>query len=95
MTVQVRHRYWQVLRTILRKGGPILGSELRISMSRQLRGGTFLLDLVEAKLVAPELGKPWPPSGSPFDRTYTLTELGKQAAEFGEFEGPPEAQRLV
>lgn len=83
---------WQQLRVLARaKGKPVRGKELRYSPTRQTRTGEFLDELVAAGLIARVGEKPpanrveegWPEQ---FRATYALTEKGKQAAEFGEYE---------
>jgi hypothetical protein len=94
--IQLAHLNWQILRTVLRAkaagGPPPLGRELRITPSRKTKDGTFLDELVGEGLLAPA-GKPEKASGSAdepvqFRTRYKLTEKGRQAAEYGEYDRP-------
>jgi hypothetical protein len=94
MLVSLRVPDWQILRAVLRAeaaGRPPLGRDLRINPTRKTKDGTFLDDLVaDGFLVA--VGKPEPVDRwnepEPFRRRYTLTDVGRHAAEYGEHDRP-------
>lgn len=100
MLVSLPHFQWQILRAVLRAesaGDAPLGRDLRITPTRRTRDGTFLDDLVADGLLA-TVGKP--PDGAqpePFRKRYKLTDLGRHAAEFGEYDRPyvPKESPLV
>ncbi len=87
---------WQVLRKLVRAGGPLLGRELRIYPNQRTKDGTFLDDLVVAGLLeavgGPEPDRPQvagghvPTTPAQLRTRYRLTEQGTHAAEFGEYE---------
>lgn len=81
MQVNVSHADWQVLRTVLRSKKPSPGSSLRLAMTRRTRDGSFLADLVRMGMLKVESK-----NKDPFEATYSLTERGKHAAEYGVFE---------
>lgn len=81
MQVNVSHADWQVLRHMVRSKKPAIGSSLRLTLSRRTKDGTFLTDLVRMGLLKVESK-----AKDPFEATYSLTELGKHAAEYGVFE---------
>ena len=76
------HFTWQVLRTVKRNKKPPTGRVLRLIPSRKTKDGSFLTALVEEGLLERLSGS----ASAPFDATYALTEKGKYAAEFGEYE---------
>jgi hypothetical protein len=81
----VSHNQWQVLRAVKRGRKPPNGRELRLTPTRNTKDGSFLTTMVEMGLLARVSGT----EKAPFDATYTLTELGKHAAEYGEADFPP------
>lgn len=82
MQISVKHSDWRVLRTLVRaKGRPVVGSKLRLEMSRLTKDGSFLTTLVRDGLL-----KVAAPADTPFTATYTLTDLGKEAAEYGVYD---------
>jgi hypothetical protein len=99
MTHPLSREIWQVLRAILRAGSKgTEGWRLRLNPSRRNKDGSFLTELVSAGLLE-DVGPCKPPAldeqvteavhePGPFHRRYRLTELGKHAAEYGEYEGP-------
>ncbi|AMV24305.1 hypothetical protein VT84_07905 [Gemmata sp. SH-PL17] len=76
------HFDWQVLRTVKRSKKPPVGRTLRLVPNRKTKDGSFLTDLVEEGLLERATGT----EADPFEATYTLTEKGKFAAEYGEYE---------
>ncbi len=80
----VTHFQWQVLRAVKRSRKPLVGRDLRLSPTRGTKDGSFLTALVELGLLARNGGS----DKNPFEATYSLTELGKHAAEYGECEFP-------
>jgi hypothetical protein len=84
----VAHFTWQVLRTIKRSTQPPVGRALRLVPNRRTKDGTFLTELVEQGLLNRVTGA----ADAPFGATYTLTERGEYAAEFGECEMPVKAR---
>lgn len=84
----VTHFTWQVLRVVKRSKKPPLGRTLRLAPTRSTKDGNFLTDLVEQGLLARATGT----VDKPFDATYTLTERGEHAAEYGECEIPIKAK---
>lgn len=76
------HFTWQVLRTVKRNKKPTAGRMLRLVPSRKTKDGSFLTALVEEGLLERASGS----ASAPFDATYALTEKGKYAAEYGEYE---------
>ena len=82
MLLPIKHATWQALRAVARSRKPVPGSDLRIAWTRQTRDGSFLTELVRVELLeVVDLVE-----GKPFDSRYKLTEAGKYAAEFGEYE---------
>ncbi len=81
MQVNVPHLEWRVLREVGRSKKPVVGSKLRLEMTRRTKDGSFLTNLVHQGLLKIE-GK----AKDPFEATYTLSERGKHAAEYGQFE---------
>jgi len=78
----ISHGDWQVLRSLVRaKRRPILGKDLRLNPSRRTKDGTFLFELVKRELLEVVHKEK-----DPFLCTFTLTELGQHAAEYGECE---------
>ncbi|QJX00599.1 hypothetical protein [Frigoriglobus tundricola] len=80
----VAHFTWQVLRTLKRSKKPPTGRSLRIVPSRRTKDGSFLTELVDQGLLTRVSGT----AAEPFDATYTLTERGEYAAEYGECDIP-------
>jgi len=76
------HFTWQVLRAVRRSRKPPTGRDLRLVPSPRTRDGTFLSELVTDGLLARVTGN----EDAPFEATYSLTEKGKNAAEYGEYE---------
>lgn len=76
------HFTWQVLRTAKRSKKPLTGRALRLAPTRNTKDGTFLTILVTEGLLERVSGS----EDEPFDATYALTEKGKHAAEYGEYE---------
>lgn len=76
------HFTWQVLRTIKRSKKPPTGRELRLVPNRKTKDGSFLTALVDEGLLDRVSGT----ADSPFKATYALTEKGKHAAEYGEYD---------
>jgi hypothetical protein len=72
---------WQVLRAVLRAAAPPTGRQLRLTPSRRTKDGTFLGEYVRAGLLRVVRANP-----DPFKATYAMTDRGRQAAEYGEFE---------
>ncbi|VTR92835.1 unnamed protein product [Gemmata massiliana] len=88
MLLPISHATWQQLRVLSRaKGKPVLGSVIRYSPTRFTKTGEFLDELVSEGLI--ERAERKPVAGSEpeqFRAKYTLTEKGKHAAEYGEYE---------
>lgn len=80
----VTHFQWQVLRAVKRSRKPLPGKALRLSPTRGTKDGSFLNTLVALGLLVRDGGG----DKNPFDATYSLSELGKHAAEYGECEFP-------
>jgi hypothetical protein len=76
------HFTWQVLRTVKRSKKPPSGRDLRLVPSRNTKDGSFLNILVDDGLLERLTGT----ATAPFDATYTLTDRGEHAAEYGEYE---------
>ncbi|MBP3954737.1 hypothetical protein J8F10_05490 [Gemmata sp. G18] len=76
------HFTWQVLRTAKRSKKALNGRALRLVPTRNTKDGTFLTALVADGLLERATGS----EADPFEATYTLTEKGKFAAEYGEYE---------
>ncbi len=76
------HFTWQVLRAIKRSKKAPTGRALRLVPSRKTKDGSFLTILVDEDLLVRETGT----ADAPFEATYALTERGKHAAEFGEYQ---------
>jgi hypothetical protein len=96
----ITHFEWQLLRHLVRAeatGVHPLGRELRVCPTRRTKDGTFLDDLVERGLIAVAAKAPaLPPRATPaeqaepaqFRTRYRLTDRGRHAAEYGEYERP-------
>ena len=83
MTVRATsHFTWQVLRTVKRSKKPPTGRALRLVPSRATKDGSFLNAIVEDGLLVRVTGA----ADAPFEATYALTEKGKYAAEYGQYE---------
>jgi len=87
----VTHFQWQVLRAVKRNRKPPTGKELRLSPTRGTKDGTFLTVLVQLGLLERLTGT----EKDPFTATYTITERGKHAAEYGECDFPDEVLAAV
>jgi hypothetical protein len=84
MLRKLDHLTWQVLRAIKRSGSrPVIGKVLRLDMSRRTKDGTFLTKLVEEGFLAIAEDH-----DNPFEAKYKLTDLGLNAAEYGEYDKP-------
>jgi hypothetical protein len=81
---------------VKRNKKPPTGRLLRLIPSRKTKDGSFLTALVDEGLLERVSGT----AAAPFDATYALTEKGKYAAEFGEYEydmksaAAPESNKL-
>jgi hypothetical protein len=97
--VSISHIEWQILRCLLRaqsaNGAIPLGRELRVSPTRKTKDGTFLDSLVERGLIEVAAKAPPPPTArhhgerpepAQFRTRYRLTDLGRHAAEYGEYD---------
>jgi hypothetical protein len=84
MQVTLSHADWRILRCVKRaKGKPVLGSALRLDMSRRTKDGQFLNKIVgDGLLEVKDADK------DPFKATYGITELGNEAAEYGVYDVP-------
>jgi hypothetical protein len=80
----IAHFEWQVLRAAKRSRKPVIGRSLRLVPTRRTKDGTFLTAMVDAGLLTRATGT----AAEPFEATYTLTEQGEHAAEYGESERP-------
>jgi hypothetical protein len=80
-----------VLRTVKRSKKPPTGRSLRLVPNRKTKDGSFLTALVEEGLLNRASGT----EDKPFEATYTLTEKGQYAAEFGEYEYTPKPRPPV
>ncbi|MDY3559742.1 hypothetical protein R5W23_000900 [Gemmata sp. JC673] len=78
----VTHFTWQVLRTVKRSKKPLTGRDLRLAPTRNTKDGSFLTALVDQGLLVAVTGS----SDIPFEATFSLTEKGQHAAEYGEYE---------
>jgi hypothetical protein len=97
------HMYeWRLLRALLRADTPLSGLEMRRREPiRGTKDGTFLDDLVRLGLIEavgePEADKPASAWSKPvpvqFRTRYRLTDLGRHAAEYGEYEWDFDAAR--
>ena len=98
MLYSLKHFDWQLLRYMVRaeaaKKQP-LGRELRIYPTRLTRDGSFLDELVKLGLIAVAAkASPLPANATgeekddpvQFRTRYALTEKGRHAAEYGEYE---------
>ena len=84
---------WKTLRAVLRKPGS-LGSDVRLLfMTRHTQDGTFLTNLVFRGLLAVAPNTKVDPD--PLKNRYRLTEIGKHAAEYGEFDWDPKTDRAI
>lgn len=84
MTHQVPHYDWQLLRILARaKNKAVRGQVLRHTPTRHSKDGQFLNDLVARGMIETVAE-----GEGVFDSTYALTDLGRRAAEYGEYEGP-------
>ena len=94
LLIPLKHFYWQVLRVLVRAESAgeeyPTGRELRLIPTRTTKDGTFLDEMVEAGLIAVATSPTKTASGEkgpPQFRThYKLTEKGRHAAEYGEYE---------
>ncbi len=85
MMVNIPMLEWRVLRTVGRSKKPVPGIQLRLEMTRRTKDGSFLTWLVDMGLLEIAEGrKTGRGDGGPFELTYTLTDLGHQAAEYGQ-----------
>ncbi|MCE9568255.1 MAG: hypothetical protein K8U57_40160 [Planctomycetes bacterium] len=80
----VSHMQWQTLRAVKRSRKPPTGRELRLNPTQSTKDGSFLTKMVEEGLLTRVTGT----ENEPFAGTYSLTDLGKHAAEYGECELP-------
>jgi hypothetical protein len=71
-----------VLRAVRRSRKPPTGRDLRLAPTRRTKDGSFLTELVAEGLLVRLTGG----EDAPFEATYSLTEKGKYAAEYGEYE---------
>ena len=78
----ISHFTWQVLRTVKRSKKPLTGRDLRLIPNRHTKDGSFLTTLVDQGLLSCVTGS----ADLPFEATYSLTETGQHAAEYGEYE---------
>jgi hypothetical protein len=94
--VQLAHLNWQILRAVVRAAAagepPPLGRDLRLTPTRRTKDGSFLDELVAEGLLAPA-GKPGKEAGTAgepvqFRTRYGLTDKGRHAAEYGEYDRP-------
>jgi len=94
--VPLSHFHWQTLRAALRAEAagrpPLLGRDLRLSLVRRTRYGTFLDELVADGLLV-TVGEPEPATEETagpvqFRTRYALTDKGRHAAEYGEYDRP-------
>ncbi|QJW99902.1 hypothetical protein [Frigoriglobus tundricola] len=76
----VSHHTWQVLRAVKRTKRPAVGRALRLDWTRKTKDGSFLTKLVEDGLLVRTTGS----AEDPFEATYSLSEQGEHAAEYGE-----------
>jgi hypothetical protein len=100
MITPLPHFVWQTLRYMARAeatGKDAYGRELRMTPTRRTKDGTFLDELVDQGLIeAVSEPVPFPPGASrsekkespQFRTRYRLTELGRHAAEYGEYDMP-------
>ncbi len=97
MIFSITHATWQQLRVLVRaKGKPVLGRDIRIVPTRLTKTGEFLDELVEAGLIVRAEGKlATGREPEQFRASYTLTEKGKHAAEYGEYERVREPQQTA
>lgn len=84
IVLPVSHFTWQVLRAAKRSRTPPTGRSLRLAPTRRTKDGTFLTELVGLGVLARVTGA----AVAPFEATYSLTERGEHAAEYGECEKP-------
>jgi hypothetical protein len=84
----ITHFTWQVLRTVKRGKTLPTGRMLRLVPNRRTKDGAFLTDLVELGLLIRVTGT----ADKPFEATYSLTERGEHAAEYGEYDRPTRAK---
>jgi hypothetical protein len=95
---QMNAEDWIRLRMLVREpGGTLTGRKLRFVPSRRTKDGTFLDKLVETGLLEVVSVDPKPDKSSgegsymtavQFRTHYKLTDLGKKAAEYGEYTAP-------
>jgi len=76
------HFTWQVLRSVKRAKKPPTGLVLRLIRNQKTKDGSFLTNLVDEGLLTRVTGS----ANAPFEATYTLTEKGQHAAEYGEYQ---------
>ena len=81
MQVPINTNDWQVLRQTLRTRRPTKGLALRMDLRQRTKDGSFLTTLVRHGLLQVVT-----PGETPFDASYSLTDRGKHAAEFGVYE---------
>ncbi|VTS03477.1 unnamed protein product [Gemmata massiliana] len=97
MLFPIKHATWQQLRVLARaKGKPVLGRDIRIVPTRFTKSGEFLDELIEAGLIERAEGKPIAGNEpEQFRVRYTLTEKGRHAAEYGEYERVRQPQQTA
>jgi len=78
----ISHETWTTLRVLVRSTKPVPGRELRYNPTRRNKDGTFINELIRRGLLKRETGT----ERDPFEGTYSLTQLGQHAAEYGECE---------
>ncbi len=88
MIFPITHATWQQLRVLARaKGRSILGRDIRIVPTRLTKTGEFLDQLIADGLIQRTSDKPVAGrEPEQFRTAYILTEKGKHAAEYGEYE---------
>ncbi|AMV24630.1 hypothetical protein VT84_09555 [Gemmata sp. SH-PL17] len=92
MLMPISHETWQQLRVLVRAGDkPVPGRDIRYTRSRVSKTGKFLDALVAKGLLAKGTEEPITcvterRQPVQFRTLYTLTEKGRHAAEYGEYE---------
>jgi len=82
MMMPLAHETWQMLRLLARnKNRPLFGRQLRITMSRRTKDGSFLRKLIDEGLIEKTTY-----NEDPFKALYRATPKGLQAAEYGEYD---------